>query len=264
MSNPKKTHDLIRQNEKIVKKSQKHDVNLQKNSTFYFQIGLIICLLTSYGLLEMKFETVLPKETVYKADETDIMDDEPMTAFTVYKPEVVKVQQKKRSTNFEEFIVKENNDPKVIETLEPVVEFTNTNPDIIDPDAMESLVEEPTDYDVDFKKVEIVPIYPGCEKKSTNAARRKCMSEKITKLIQRKFDTSLASELGLKGRQTIQTQFTIDKKGQVTNIKTRAVHPRLEKEADRVINKIPEMTPGKQRDKNVGVIYTLPIKFDIK
>jgi protein TonB len=37
------------------KKSQKHDVNLQTNSTLYFQIGLILCLLGTYALFEMQF-----------------------------------------------------------------------------------------------------------------------------------------------------------------------------------------------------------------
>ena len=53
MRNPKETHELIRQNEQIVKKPQKHDANLQKNSTIYFQIGLILCLFMVYGLFEM-------------------------------------------------------------------------------------------------------------------------------------------------------------------------------------------------------------------
>jgi len=55
MSTPKKSHDTIRQNGQVVQKSQKHDANLQKNSTLYFQVGLIVCLLAAYGLLEMKF-----------------------------------------------------------------------------------------------------------------------------------------------------------------------------------------------------------------
>jgi protein TonB len=90
------------------------------------------------------------------------------------------------------------------------------------------------------------------------------MSEKITKLVQTKFDVELASELGLSGKQTIQTQFKIDKTGRVIDIKTRGTHPELEKEAQRVINNIPEMIPGKQRDKNVGVIYSLPIVFQVQ
>ena len=57
MKNLKKEHNLIRQNEKSVQHSQKHDANLQKNSTLYFQVGLILCLLAVYGALEMRFES---------------------------------------------------------------------------------------------------------------------------------------------------------------------------------------------------------------
>ena len=72
MSNLKKTHELIRQNEKLVKKTQKHDVNLQKNSVLYFQAGVIVCLLAAYWLLEMKFETVIPNYTVVVPNEPDV------------------------------------------------------------------------------------------------------------------------------------------------------------------------------------------------
>lgn len=43
------------QSEPLVKKHYKHDVNLHKNTTIYFQVGLILCLLFAYGLLEMRF-----------------------------------------------------------------------------------------------------------------------------------------------------------------------------------------------------------------
>jgi len=263
MSNSKKTHELIRQNEKNVKKSLKHDVNLQKNSTFYFQIGLIVCLLAAYGLFEMKFETIIPKEYVHVEEDIYNVEETALTVFKVYEPEVKPVEKQQQTVFVDEHIIVEDDTPDVVETLKLVTEPVSTNEPIA-PEGLSETIEVPVDTKVDFVSVEIVPIYPGCEKKKTNAERRKCMSEKITKLIQKKFDTELATELGLKGKQVIQTQFTIDKEGQVTNIKTRAVHPKLEKEADRVINKIPEMEPGKQRDKNVGVIYNLPIIFKVQ
>jgi len=40
----KKVHKLVGKNEQVVKKSQKHDANLQNNSTLYFQVGLILTL----------------------------------------------------------------------------------------------------------------------------------------------------------------------------------------------------------------------------
>lgn len=52
-----KNRDIIRQNDRVVKNTHKHHVNLRKNSALYFQVGLILCLLTTYGLLEVKFQT---------------------------------------------------------------------------------------------------------------------------------------------------------------------------------------------------------------
>ena len=89
-------------------------------------------------------------------------------------------------------------------------------------------------------------------------------SQKINKLVNRKFNTEIASEYGLSGVQKIYTQFTIDKNGNVVDIKARAPHPALEKEAQRIIDKIPHMKPGYQRDVAVGVIYNLPITFQVQ
>ena len=84
--------------------------------------------------------------------------------------------------------------------------------------------------EVSLSTVQNVPIFPGCEK-GNNAKRRKCMSQKITKFVQRKFDTKLAGDLGLLGRQRISTIFKIDKNGDVVGVRVRAPHPRLVTEA---------------------------------
>ena len=57
MKNSKNPHNIAGQSNGLVPKSRKHDANLQKNTTLYFQIGLILCLLGTYGLFEMRFET---------------------------------------------------------------------------------------------------------------------------------------------------------------------------------------------------------------
>jgi len=90
------------------------------------------------------------------------------------------------------------------------------------------------------------------------------MSSKISEFINKKFNSDLASDLGLEGRQRIAVQFKIDKSGRVTDVRARAPHPRLEKEAMEVVQSLPNMTPGKQRGKPVGVLYSLPIVFDIQ
>jgi len=264
MSIRKKTHELIRQNEQIVKKSQKHDANLQKNSTLYFQVGLIVCLLVAYGLLEMKFETTIPN---YGCPTLELEDfaEVSIENFKVYeeplKEEVIKPQKKVVLTNPPKIVENDFELKKVINVITGEQNTSSEEP--LDPSSI-NVFTLPEPVDVDFMRIEQVPIYPGCEKKKTNDDRRKCMSDKITKLVQRKFDTDLGGELGLSGKQVIQTQFKIDKTGRVIDIKTRSVHSKLEKEAERVINRIPEMIPGKQRDISVGVIYNLPIVFFVQ
>ena len=121
-------------------------------------------------------------------------------------------------------------------------------------------VEE--DVEVPFAVIENVPVFPGC--KGSNSKKKKCMSEKIAKFVQRRFNTDLAGDLGLSGRQRINVIFKIDKRGNVTSVRARAPHPRLEKEAVRVIKLLPKFEPGKQRGKAVIVPYSLPIIFQVQ
>ena len=117
--------------------------------------------------------------------------------------------------------------------------------------------------EVSFSSVENVPIFPGCEK-GNNTKRSKCMSEKISKFVQKRFNTKLAGNLGLSGRQRISVIFKIDKLGDVVGVRARAPHPKLEDEAIRVINLLPKMKPGMQLGKAVIVPYSLPIIFEVK
>ena len=50
----------------------------------------------------------------------------------------------------------------------------------------------------------------------------------------------------------------------VTDIRARAPHPRIQSEVIGIINKLPQMTPGRQRGVPVRVQYTLPITFHVK
>ena len=84
------------------------------------------------------------------------------------------------------------------------------------------------------------------------------------KFVRKKFNADLGSQLGLTGINRVIVQFKIDKSGNVTDVRSRAPHPRLEEEAARVINSLPKMQPGKQRGKPVGVMYSLPIVFQVQ
>ena len=264
MNFSKKNHSIVDQNDKTVKTSQKHDVNVQKNTTLYFQIGLILTLLAVYGMFELQFETkTLELEPIS-------MEDETSPVYVNYIPEPIPepVIEKKKQAKPKQLIAYNfkpiDNDKNLEESpIENVItelpsDSSPSPSDIVD------VIEPPIDDPVFFTAVEQVPIYPGCEGLSTNAEFRECMSQKIAKLISRKFDGDLAAELGLSGRQNIYVQFKIDKIGNVVDIKARAPHDKLEREAIKVVGKIPQMTPGKQRDKNVEVMYMLPIRLQVQ
>ncbi|WP_052647437.1 energy transducer TonB [Siansivirga zeaxanthinifaciens] len=266
MSNLKKTHELIRENEQIVKKSQKHEANLQKNSTIYFQVGLIVCLLFVYGLLEMKFKSPIPEDygDLYFPDKNTEISIENFKVYVEPKEQMPQPKSTKSVvlTKTPEIIPDDVLEPNTLDIITAEQNTTSNVPLGVGDIGVIDDVDDPVEFD--FIRVEQVPIYPGCENKKTNQERSKCMSDKITKLVQSKFDTRLGGDLGLTGKQVIRTQFKIDKTGRVIDVKVRAPHPDLENEAKRVIKYIPDMTPGKQRDKNVGVIYSLPIVFKVE
>ena len=74
-------------------------------------------------------------------------------------------------------------------------------------------------------------------------------------------DTGIAE---LNSFQRITTSFIIDKSGKIVNIRVRAPHPDLEKEAIRMINSLPIMQPGRQNGEAVSVSYLLPIIFQVQ
>ncbi|MFD2724892.1 energy transducer TonB [Hyunsoonleella rubra] len=122
-------------------------------------------------------------------------------------------------------------------------------------------VEE--DIEVPFAVVEEVPVFPGCENGNKND-KKNCMSKKISDFVSRTFNTELASELGLSGRQRVNVIFKIGKTGGITDVRARANHPLLEEEAKRVIGLLPKMKPGMQRGRTVTVPYSLPIIFQVE
>ncbi len=100
---------------------------------------------------------------------------------------------------------------------------------------------------------------------TSNKDLKKIFSEKITAFVTSKFDTKITENLGLsEGKYKIFALFTIDKKGNVTDIKVKAPHKKLEEHVLKIIKQLPQFIPGKQRNKPVKVKYTLPITFVIE
>jgi protein TonB len=235
------------------KKNIKYDV--QRNSSIYFAVGLALMLLVANFSLNYKtYDKAAIDIGLLNMDEldeeeipiTEQIQTPPPPPPPPAAPEVIEVVEDE------------------LEIEETVIESTETNEEEEIIEVEEVIVDEiEEDIIVPFAIIENVPVYPGCDK-GNNDVRKKCMSDKITKLVQRKFDTDLAGDLGLTGRQKISVIFRIDKLGNVVDVKARAPHPRLEKEAIRVINLLPKMKAGRQRGKAVIVPYSLPIIFQVQ
>jgi protein TonB len=234
------------------KKNPKADLN--QWSTIYLLSGLVFMLFVAWQAVEWKTDDRdnLGRDMLDVGD--DLLEDVPVTQILTPPPpppppppapEVIEVVE---------------DDEEVEETI---IESTETDAEeVIEIEEIEE-VEEEID-DVPFAVIENVPVFPGCEGAGNNDAKKACMSEKVQKFVQRKFDTDLANDLGLEGRQRISVQFKIDKNGNVVDVRARAPHPRLEQEAIDVVKALPKMTPGKQRGQPVGVLYALPILFQVE
>ncbi len=239
-----------------IKKSPK--ANLENYTKLFMLLGLLFALFVVYKGIEYKAPYVV--DNLGDGSEQEEIEEEiPITEQIIEEvkppppppppaPEVIEVVE----------------DDKEIE--ETIMESTETDEEeVIEvPEEVEEVVEEEViDEIIPFSVIESVPVFPGC--KGNKAELTKCLNAKIKKHIGRNFNIDLAQDLGLSpGKKRISVQFLIDKQGNITNIKSRAPHPRLQKEAERIIRKLPKMTPGKQRNKPVKVRYNLPITFNVE
>ena len=243
--------------------NNKHDANVRKSTLVNFQLGLIVALLCTVLVMEIKTAIPLYDKDVAVLEEplTEIYFNPDYVIEEKIKKEIVKEKPGTREISDE---IDVRPDDEANKDLEEAILITDKEPTIVDP---VTVIEAPVEEDpisVNFRVVERVPIFPGCEGLSTNEERRDCMSNRINKIVQKKFDTQLAEDLGLSGRQRINLRFSIDRNGHVTNIQGRSTHPKLTQEGKRMVGFIPSMTPGKQSDKPVEVIFDLPIVFDVK
>ena len=223
------------------KKSPKSD--LTKNTKLYFAIGLCLMVFVSWRLIEWKTydKTAIDIGTLNIQDDDD--EEVPLT-------EQLKTPPPPPPPPAPEIIEVVEDEEEVEET---VIESTETTQEEVIEDV--EVLEEDLDADVPFAIIEDVPLFPGCEnvKKSE---RRKCFQDKIQRHIAKNFRyPEIAQEMGIQGR--VHVQFIISKDGSITGIQSRGPDKNLEKEANRIISKLPKMIPGKQRD----VLFVCPIVF---
>jgi protein TonB len=101
-----------------------------------------------------------------------------------------------------------------------------------------------------FERVESMPVFPGGD-----AALMKYLSDNVTY-------PELAAEKGIQGRVVL--KFVVKADGTIGDVLlVKSLDPVCDKEAVRVIKKMPKWTPGKEKGKAVAVYYSLPILFKL-
>lgn len=230
------------------------DVEVGRNSSLYFAIGLNIMLFFTWRTLEYKTYDKVDISVDVVNVENEIQEDIPIIDINVPPPppppavvtEVVKVVED--TEEIEETII-ESTEMSQDDKIAPPIEVS----DVIVEEVEEEVI-------VPFAVIEDVPIFPGCEGLVSNADKKACFERKVQEHVKKTFQyPQLALDMGMHGR--VGVMFTIDKDGSITKIRTRGPDKILEEEAVRIIDALPQMTPGKQRGKPVQVTFTMPINF---
>ena len=208
-----------------IKKDPK--VDLQKNSSLYFVIGLCLILFISWQAIEWKTY----EKSVFDYESLTVQEEEEEEIPIINQPDLPPppppppVAQAPTEIEIVE-------DEKEVE--ETIIESSETTKDeIIEVERVE-IEEEVEEIDVPFAVIEDVPVYPGCENVEKDQLRT-CFQDKINKHILKNFRyPEIAQEMGIQGR--VYVNFVISKEGNITNIKMRGPDKNLEKEAHRIIS----------------------------
>ena len=242
-----------------IKKNPKKQ--LEKFSTIFTQLGLVLVLFIVYVTLEHQTLEKTYAIVISNPPEAIMISADQIPVFVRESKPVVETPPSTHFIPDEEIKIGDNDIVETIIPDEPAEDIVQLDIDTVV--TVEEPVGEEAPETVPFMMIENAPVFKGCEGLSKKE-NKICFDKKMKKFVQRNFDAQLANEIGLSsGKYRISTQFVIDNKGNVVDIQIRAPHFRLKKETQELIGKLPQFTPGKQRNKAVKVKYTLPISFRV-
>ena len=165
-------------------------------------------------------------------------------------PEVIVVVDDKVVLEEKKIEVTETNEKEVV-----VVASTNIK---------SGPVGDPEDEDllIPFEILEDVPLFPNCEKVKKDK-QKDCFIDEMNKHVRKHFDyPERAKEDNIQGK--VNVLMTIDKFGVATyRVRGPKGTALLEKEAERIMSKLPKFIPGKQRGRPTAVSYSIPIMFKL-
>ena len=226
-----------------IKKSTKADLENKKH--IFLEMGFAVALAAVLFAFEWKVSTEEPSDYITISEipmETEMIPITMMSQLPPPPPPPAPIQFMDMLE-----IVDELNEVDIeLELIDASDESTNEDYETSIPGDWE-YGDEASNEIIPFLPSEDMPVFPG------NV--QKWIRENIHYPL-------LAIENGIEGRVFV--QFVVERDGSIANIKVvRSVDASLDKEAVRVISKMPKWKPGKQRGKAVRVSYTLPIVFQL-
>ncbi len=152
-----------------------------------------------------------------------------------------------------------------LEIVEDDVEVEEEEFDDEDEEDMEIGDEEqdemPEELDaVPLTFVKNMPHYKSCAS-GNNFERDRCTRKMFDRKIREAFVyPDIAQEMGLEG--IVYVQFVVSATGKVEKVKViKGPHKYLNDAAIKAVQKLPPLIPGKQLDKPVSLVYTVPVKI---
>ncbi len=231
------------------KKSNKAD--LENKRSIFFLIGLAVSLILL--IVTVNWKTYEKRDAFL--GELDIVIDE---------EEIVQTQRQVKKPP------PPPPPPEQIEVVEDIVELEEElimETVEVDQDDEVEVVDfggEETDEVLNFAVVENKPVFPGCENEKTEQDRADCFQRMMQKHVAKNFKfPEISKKMGSQG--IIVVNFVVNKDGSISEAKVvRGVDESLDEEALRVINKLPNFEPAKQRGRPVRMAFNMPINARIQ
>ena len=224
------------------------NVDLEKDKSIYFQVGLAATLLAFCGIFWI---SVSSKEAPKMVQEEQVVEATEIV-------EIIKPEEVKEKKDMPKQTVKVMSD--ILKIVEDDAKIINELDFFAEPD--ENMIVQPIDYggsaegvlaeeDAPFVSVEEMPKFQGGD------------FSKFSKWVQKNCQYPvMAQETGIQG--SVLLQLVVEKDGRVSVVEVlNSPDKLLTDEALRVIKKSPKFTPGKQRGVPVRVQFVLPVRFKL-
>lgn len=235
------------------RKSEKS--NLEKTRLVFWVVGFMLIAGTVFGAFKFKTYDKVAYDFLIEVDEDyieipEIVQPEEQVVIQQKKPKPKAQEPELEIVPDEEEVPEETFDDEDEEDLE-IDETDETSEDA------EELVQQPLMF------VKNMPYYPECAGLKGHV-RNKCMSNAIMQKVRDAFIyPEIAKEMGWEG--TARIRFVIGADGKVGNIEViQGINEVLDKAAIEAVSKLPRSNPGKQLDKPVPIIYTIPLKIKLR